>query len=76
MDRWDAYLVDIVSTFVREALAPAHPDARTVQLVSAFLDLPTYKALRARGVASRTAAATVARMAAPLARTRSPEEER
>src|SRR5680860_518485 len=63
MREWEAYLRDTVAALVREALIGTRPDARTIRLLSAFFDLPTFKALRTRGVAPKTAAATVARIA-------------
>lgn len=66
MREWETYLLDTVTAFVRAALAQEHPDAHTIRLVSAFFDLSTFKALRNRGVARKTAAKTVARAAASL----------
>jgi len=66
MREWESYLLDMVTAFVREALAPAHADARTVQLVGALLDLSTFASFRNRGVTPRTAARSVARVGAAL----------
>lgn len=66
MREWEAYLLETVAALVREALAEERRDARTVQLVSAFFDLSTFKALRTRGVAPKAAATTMARSAACL----------
>jgi AcrR family transcriptional regulator len=66
MREWEAQQRATVATLVREALAGTRSDARSVQLVSAFFDLPTFKALRTRGVAPRTAAKTVAQIAVCL----------
>lgn len=66
MSEWEAHLRETVAALVREALAGTRADARTVRLVSAFFDLPTFKALRTRGVAPRTAAKTVAKIAVCL----------
>ena len=66
MRKWETYLVDTVTAFVREALAPGRANARTVQLVGALFDLSTFKSFRNRGVAPRTAARAVARVAAAL----------
>lgn len=66
MREWEDYLLDLVAAFVREALGQAPTDANTVRLVSALFDLPTFKALRTRGVPPSTAAKTVARIAASL----------
>ena len=66
MREWEAYLLDVVSARVRAAMAPQRPSAHTVRLVSAFFDLSTFKALRDRGVATETAARTVAGVATRL----------
>lgn len=66
MSEWEAHQRETVAALVREALAGTRSDARTVRLVSAFFDLPTFKALRTRGVAPRTAARTVAQIAVCL----------
>lgn len=66
MREWESYLVDTVTAFVREALAPGRASDRTVQLVGSLFDLSTFKSFRNRGVAPRTAARTVARVAAAL----------
>jgi hypothetical protein len=71
MREWEAYLLDTVAAFVREACAQESPTARTVRLVSAFFDLSTFKALRNRGVGPTAAAKTVASVASSLI-----EEER
>ncbi len=66
MREWETYLLDTVTAFVRAALVGERSDAHTVRLASAFFDLPTFKALRNRGVAPGTAARAVARVAASL----------
>ena len=66
MREWEKYLLELVAAFVREALRPAAVEESQVQLVSALFDLPTFKAFSARGVASDTAAETVASIAASL----------
>lgn len=66
MREWENYLLELVSARVRAAMAPRRPNAHTVRLVSAFFDLATFKALRTRGVATDTAAKTVARVATSL----------
>jgi AcrR family transcriptional regulator len=65
MREWEESQRATVAAFVREALA-GHADARTARLVTAFFDLPTYKALRARGVGTNRAVETVAQVAACL----------
>lgn len=79
MREWEAYLLDTVAALVREALVHERSDAHTVRLVSAFFDLPTFKALRNRGVAPARAAKAVARVAASLfhdPKESTPKEER
>jgi AcrR family transcriptional regulator len=66
MSEWEAQQRETVAALVREAVTGTRSDARTVRLVSAFFDLPTFKALRTRGVAPTTAAKTVARIAVCL----------
>ncbi len=66
MREWETYLLALVSTRVRAAMAPLRSNAHTVRLVSAFFDLSTFKALRDRGVATGTAAKTVAGVATRL----------
>jgi AcrR family transcriptional regulator len=66
MSEWEAHLRETVTALVREALAGTRANVRTVRLLSAFFDLPTFKALRTRGVAPRTAAKTVAEIAVCL----------
>lgn len=66
MREWEAYLLDLVTARVRAAAAPRRPTAHTVRLISAFFDLATFKALRERGVATATAAQTVAAVATSL----------
>lgn len=62
---WEVAQRAMVAAFVSEALA-GHADARKARLVSAFFDLPTYKALRTRGASPTRAAETVAEVAACL----------
>jgi AcrR family transcriptional regulator len=66
MREWETYLLEVVTARVRAAMAPQRPSAHTVRLVSAFFDLPSFKALRNRGIATSTAARTVASVAASL----------
>lgn len=60
---WEAYQRATVEAFVRAALAGTRPRPRTVQLVSAFFDLMTFRSLQSRGFDARTAATTMARAA-------------
>ena len=62
---WEESQRDTVLAFVREALG-RRAGARKARLLSAFFDLPTYKALRTRGVSPNQAAETVAAAAACL----------
>ena len=62
---WEESQRATVAAFVREALA-GRADARKARLVSAFFDLPTYRALRTRGASPKRAAETVAEVAACL----------
>jgi AcrR family transcriptional regulator len=66
MREWEDHLLDMVTSFLRRALAGEKVDARTIRLMSAFFDLPTFKALRVRGVAPAKAATTVAMIASGL----------
>ncbi len=63
MREWEEHQRATVLAFVREALGD-RADARTARLASSFFDLPTYKALRARGASSDTAAQIAAEAAA------------
>lgn len=65
MREWEESQRATVLAFVREALQ-GHCDARRASVVSAFFDLPTYRALRVRGVSAEKAAETVAEVAACL----------
>jgi AcrR family transcriptional regulator len=65
MREWAESQRATVAAFVREALA-GHADLRKARLVSAFFDLPTYKALRTRGASPNRAAEMVAQVAACL----------
>ncbi|MDQ3758801.1 MAG: TetR/AcrR family transcriptional regulator [Actinomycetota bacterium] len=57
---WEESQRATVTALVREALAGEHVDAPKLALLSAFFDLQTFKALRARGVGQSEAAETVA----------------
>lgn len=65
MREWEESQRATVLAFVREALG-RHGGARKARVVSAFYDLPTYTALRTRGVSPNRAADTVADLAACL----------
>ena len=65
MREWEESQRAAVAAFVRTALGDRNR-ARNARLVSAFFDLPTYKALRIRGATTRRAAEIVADAAACL----------
>ena len=65
MREWEESQRATVASFVREALA-GHAHKRKTRVVTAFFDLPTYKALRARGASPTSAAKTAAEVAAYL----------
>jgi len=66
MQGWEKHMLDLVAAFVREALAERAAPKQTFASVCALMDLATFKAFRARGVAPRTAAGITARLAATL----------
>lgn len=62
MREWEEHQRATVLAFVRAALGSA-TDARTARHVAALFDLPTYKAVRARGAGKDAAARMVAQLA-------------
>jgi AcrR family transcriptional regulator len=66
MREWEESQRATVAALVGAALADEAPTATDVRLISAFFDLPTYKALRTRGVSTKRAAETVAEVALGL----------
>jgi AcrR family transcriptional regulator len=66
MREWEESQRATVAALVRAALADERPTTGSVQLISAFFDLATYKALRSRGVSTKRAAETVAEVALGL----------
>jgi hypothetical protein len=66
MREWEQSQRATVTALVHAALADERPNTASVQLISAFFDLATYKALRTRGVSTRRAAETVAEVALGL----------
>jgi AcrR family transcriptional regulator len=66
MREWEESQRTTVAALVRAALVDEAPTAASVRLISAFFDLPTYKALRTRGVSTKRAAETVAEVALGL----------
>ena len=65
MREWEKFQRATVAAFVREALAE-HAEPRSARLVSAFFDLPTYKALRSRGASPSRAVETAVQAAVCL----------
>ena len=74
MREWEESQRATVAALVREALAPQRIDASTVRLLSAFFDLPTFKALRTRRVGVQRAAEAAADAAACLLERRPREQ--
>lgn len=68
MREWEESQRATVAALVRAALVDERPTASSVQLISAFFDLTTYKALRTRGVSTNRAAESVAEVALGLLR--------
>jgi AcrR family transcriptional regulator len=66
MQEWEQYMLSLVAAFVREALAQTDVPESTFSSVCALLDLPTFKAFSARGVAPEEAAGIAAQLAAVL----------
>jgi AcrR family transcriptional regulator len=66
MREWEESQRATVAALVGAALADEAPTATDVRLISAFFDLPTYKALRTRGVSTKRAAETVVEVALGL----------
>ena len=66
MREWEESQQATVAALVAAALADEAPTAASLRLISAFFDLATYKALRARGVSMKRAAETVAEVALGL----------
>src|SRR5215216_2288429 len=56
---WEAHMRATIAGLVREALASAGPDERTVQAVSALLDFSTFKSFLDREIPKEQAAKTV-----------------
>jgi AcrR family transcriptional regulator len=66
MREWEESQRATVLALVRAALVAAAPAPARLRAITAFFDLPTYKALRTRGVSTRRAAETVAEVALGL----------
>ena len=66
MREWEESQRATVAALVGAAVADEAATPAGVRLISAFFDLPTYKALRARGVSTKRAAETVADVALGL----------
>jgi hypothetical protein len=76
MGEWEESQRATVAALVGAALVDERPNAPSVQLISAFFDLATYKALRTRGVSTRRAAESVAEIALRLVQPRRREKRR
>ena len=63
MREWEDYLRSMVTDFIREALKDTNYDDALIQRISFLLDLPTYNAMRIRGIAPATAAEIVTELA-------------
>ena len=66
MREWEESQRATVAALVGAALVGEAPTAAGLRLITAFFDLPTYKALRSRGVSTKRAAETVAEVALGL----------
>lgn len=66
MREWEESQRATVAALVGAALVDEAPAAASLRLISAFFDLPTYKALRTRGVSTKRAAETVTDVALGL----------
>lgn len=66
MQRFEQYLLDLVGAYVRAALAGTGARKATRARVCALLDLPTYKAFRARDISPEEAATTAAQLGAAV----------
>ena len=66
MQQWEQYLLDLVAAYVREALAQTKRTRTTLASVCALLDLPTFRAFRARRTSPEAAAEIVAELATVL----------
>lgn len=66
MREWERSQREMVAALVRAALVDERPAAASVQLISAFFDLATYKALRTRGVTTKRTAETAVQVALGL----------
>ena len=66
MREWEESQRATVAALVGAAVADDAATPAGVRLISAFFDLPTYKALRSRGVSTKRAAETVAEVALGL----------
>jgi AcrR family transcriptional regulator len=66
MREWEESQRATVAALVGAALAGEAPKEASLRLISAFFDLPTYKALRTRGVSTKRAAETVVEVALGL----------
>jgi AcrR family transcriptional regulator len=70
MREWEESQRATVTALVRAALDDQRPDGATVQLISAFFDLETFKALRTRAVSTDRAAEAMVESALGLLKRR------
>lgn len=63
VQEWEAFLRATVAGFVGEALSRLEPNLSTITRLAVLFDLPTYRAMQARGISADDAAETVAEMA-------------
>lgn len=66
MKEWEVEQRDLVTAFVHQAALPAGVTEKQIQVLSAFFDLATFRALGARGIEIREATEAVAQMASCL----------
>jgi AcrR family transcriptional regulator len=59
VQEWEAHMQTTIAGLVHEALGPAGPDERTVQVVSALLDFSTFKSFLDRGIPREQAEETI-----------------
>lgn len=60
---WEDYLRAMVAHFVRTALSDLATNERQLQAIGALLDFPSFRAMRARGIAVADAATQTVEMA-------------
>lgn len=50
VQEWEAYLKSLIEGLTRLALNPVEPDERTIETISALLDVPVYLSFRRKGM--------------------------